>query len=131
MAGSNDHLGCFPNTEVIIVATQESSTRGQPPTSPSSQASFRTLDGEAICRICLDRGTEPLVSPCKCAGSAEFAHESCLLRWFFKTRRRRCEVCLSEVNVKSVGFKPLQKVRILAYSNSFYYAQFHFLSLRK
>ena len=131
MAGSNEHIPCCPNTEVIIVATQDSTTHRQSPTSPSSQTSFRTLDGEAICRICLDQGTEPLVSPCKCAGSAKFAHESCLLRWFFKTRRRRCEVCLSEVNVKSVGFKPLQKVRILAYSNSFCYAKFHFLSLRK
>jgi len=112
MAGSNEHITCCPNTEVIIVATQDSTTHRQSPTSPSSQTSFRTLDGEAICRICLDQGTEPLVSPCKCAGSAKFAHESCLLRWFFKTRRRRCEVCLSEVNVKSVGFKPLQKWRL-------------------
>ena len=99
-------------TEVIAVATQDTSLPTQPPCSPTSQASVRTIENETICRICLDRGTEPLVAPCKCAGSAKFAHESCLLQWFFKTRRRKCELCLSEVNVKSVGFKPLQKVSL-------------------
>eukprot|EP00795_Rhopilema_esculentum_P014683 gene14683-5776_t len=99
-------------TEVIAVATQDTSLPTQPPCSPTSQASVRTIENETICRICLDRGTEPLVAPCKCAGSAKFAHESCLLQWFFKTRRRKCELCLSEVNVKSVGFKPLQKWRL-------------------
>ena len=110
MAGINDNATCFPTSELITVATQDSVTHPNPAVSPSSEASLGSVEGEPICRICLDRGTEPLVSPCKCSGSTEFAHESCLLKWFFKTRRRRCELCLSEVNVKSVGFKPLQKV---------------------
>ena len=71
-------------------------------------------DTEVICRICLDNGAECLVAPCKCAGSAKYAHESCLLQWFFRTRRRKCELCLSDVNVKPVGFKPLAKVRIIS-----------------
>ena len=96
--------------EVITVATSSTLMQAQQSCSPVSQSSLRTFENESICRICLDRGTEPLVSPCKCSGSAKYAHESCLLQWFFKTRRRRCELCLSEVNVKSVGFKPLQKV---------------------
>ena len=116
MAGINDNAPCFPTTELITVATEDSAPNANPPVSPSSEASSRSVEGEPICRICLDRGTETLVSPCKCAGSTEFAHESCLLKWFFKTRRRRCELCLSEVNVKSVGFKPLQKVHFSTFS---------------
>lgn len=116
---AEDHSIVYPNTEVIPVASEDSPMPVQPAYSPSSESSLQTLEGDPICRICLDRGTEPLVSPCKCAGSAKFAHESCLLQWFFKTRRRRCELCLSEVNVKSVGFKPLQKVKIFPFPAPF------------
>ena len=66
---------------------------------------------QPVCRICLEHGSELLVSPCKCDGSAKYIHETCLLTWFHKTRRKRCEICLSKVNIKSVGCKPVIKVR--------------------
>ncbi len=93
--------------------TEHKDIQIQVPNSPLSHTTSISSENENICRICLDKGTETLVAPCKCSGSAKFAHESCLLQWFFKTRRRKCELCLSEVNVKSVGFKPLQKVKTL------------------
>ncbi len=91
----------------------------QIPSSPTSNTTTLSIDNEKICRICLDEGTETLVAPCKCSGSAKFAHESCLLQWFFKTRRRKCELCLSEVNVKSMGFKPLKKVSLFVLFHHF------------
>eukprot|EP00794_Sanderia_malayensis_P003341 gene3341-3830_t len=108
---SND----IENSEMItnsIDETECADMQVQVCSSPLSHATSVSSDCENICRICLEKGTEALVAPCKCAGSAAFAHESCLLQWFFKTRRRKCELCLSEVNVKSIGFKPLQKWRV-------------------
>ncbi len=66
--------------------------------------------GQPMCRICLESGNEPLVAPCQCDGSTKFIHETCLLTWFHKTRRKRCEICLSKVNIKSTGCKPMRKV---------------------
>ena len=38
-----------------------------------------------VCRICLGEEEEtvnPLISPCKCAGSMRFIHHQCLKTWF-------------------------------------------------
>mmetsp|Transcript_74918 Transcript_74918/g.139827 ORF Transcript_74918/g.139827 Transcript_74918/m.139827 type:complete len:531 (-) Transcript_74918:61-1653(-) len=36
-----------------------------------------------VCRICFERGPEPLTSPCAgCRGSSAFAHESCITRFY-------------------------------------------------
>jgi len=42
-----------------------------------------------ICRICLMEDEEvgnPLISPCKCAGSMRFIHHGCLKIWFSNRR---------------------------------------------
>uniref|UniRef100_A0A915I186 RING-CH-type domain-containing protein n=1 Tax=Romanomermis culicivorax TaxID=13658 RepID=A0A915I186_ROMCU len=53
-----------------------------------------------LCRICHSPGdkTEPLMSPCRCSGSLQFVHSSCLLRWLDISRRKshrspHCELC--------------------------------------
>ena len=51
-----------------------------------------------------------LIAPCKCTGSTKYAHEECLLKWFFKSSNKSCEVCLGTVNVTPVGYKPVQEV---------------------
>lgn len=72
-----------------------------------------SINSERICRICLDSVDEgDLIAPCKCSGSTKYAHESCLLKWFFKSSKKTCEVCLGNVNVKPIGFKPVQEVSV-------------------
>ena len=51
-----------------------------------------------------------LIAPCKCTGNTKYAHEECLLKWFFKSSNKSCEVCLGTVNVTPVGYKPVQEV---------------------
>lgn len=47
-------------------------------------------DGEPLlCRICLTEEEEkenPLLAPCKCAGSMRFIHHQCLKQWFHQRR---------------------------------------------
>ena len=93
VAGSLDHPS--PSKSVDMMA-------------PSACGS---INNENICRICLDNVDEgDLIAPCKCSGSTKYAHESCLLKWFFKSSKKSCEVCLGNVNVKPIGFKPVQEV---------------------
>jgi putative AlgH/UPF0301 family transcriptional regulator len=58
------------------------------PPAPSLQASPEptTPEGVATCRICFEKqgtapGADPLVSPCRCTGSARHVHLSCLHSW--------------------------------------------------
>jgi hypothetical protein len=53
------------------------------------------------CRICMDEESDPvanpLINPCKCAGSTKYVHRQCLLKW--RTMKEgthafyRCEIC--------------------------------------
>ena len=48
------------------------------------------------CRICFET-TGELKAPCKCAGSVQHVHDSCLRQWvasrFSRSARPRCELC--------------------------------------
>ncbi|XP_064626161.1 E3 ubiquitin-protein ligase MARCHF4-like isoform X2 [Lineus longissimus] len=53
-----------------------------------------------ICRICHQPGEEHeiLISPCRCAGSLQYIHNNCLMRWLEVSMRKsrkppRCELC--------------------------------------
>lgn len=65
--------------------------------------------GEDECRICQSSGEEVLISPCKCAGSAKWVHESCLVKWFQVSQTSSCELCSRHVAIKK-RTKPLQQV---------------------
>jgi len=66
---------------------------------------------EEFCRIChCGAEDEELISPCRCSGSAKYAHQSCLLSWLELKKDKICELCLYEMNVKKTGFKPLAQV---------------------
>ena len=46
-----------------------------------------------FCRICYNESEEEsLLSPCNCAGSIKYVHQSCLLKWL-KARKPVCELC--------------------------------------
>ena len=65
--------------------------------------------GEDECRICQSSGEEVLISPCKCAGSTKWVHESCLVKWFQVSQTSSCELCSCHVAVKK-RTKPLRQV---------------------
>lgn len=67
--------------------------------------------GEEECRICQSSGEEVLISPCKCAGSAKWVHESCLVKWFQVSQTSSCELCSLYVAIKE-RTKPLQQWRL-------------------
>ncbi|KAH9635268.1 hypothetical protein HF086_001924 [Spodoptera exigua] len=49
--------------------------------------------GSNVCRICMTRGRERLISPCNCKGSLANVHLSCLERWLNQVGRNHCELC--------------------------------------
>uniref|UniRef100_A0A1I7WRN9 RING-CH-type domain-containing protein n=1 Tax=Heterorhabditis bacteriophora TaxID=37862 RepID=A0A1I7WRN9_HETBA len=58
---------------------------------------------EPICRICHccwpSDATDPLISPCRCSGSLQYVHVSCLMHWLDISSRKLhrpavCELCL-------------------------------------
>ncbi|XP_031572679.1 E3 ubiquitin-protein ligase MARCH8-like [Actinia tenebrosa] len=77
---------------------------------PSNSTSLSASDGSElegkVCRICHNGGNEEkLLSPCRCCGSAKYAHQSCLMTWFEKKKNKICEICLYEVKLVRKGFK--------------------------
>lgn len=79
----------------------------------SASSPNKSTTSDRICRICLDNVDQgQLIAPCKCSGSTKYAHEHCLLQWFFKSSKKSCEVCLGQVNVTPIGYKPVQQWRL-------------------
>lgn len=61
--------------------------------SSSSQTSTGTAD---FCRICHETDSiSPLLTPCLCAGSLRFVHQSCLQLWLTASEMSSCELCMS------------------------------------
>ncbi|TMS34434.1 hypothetical protein L596_002028 [Steinernema carpocapsae] len=67
--------------------------------------------GDSLCRICHCTSTadpsDTLISPCRCAGSLQFVHMSCLLHWLeISSRKLRrpaiCELCLYKYRRKRI-----------------------------
>ncbi|XP_057323864.1 E3 ubiquitin-protein ligase MARCHF2 [Microplitis mediator] len=56
--------------------------------------------GSCVCRICHHPSgiTETLVSPCRCKGTLEYVHLSCLERWLNQSCRNHCELCRYRFN---------------------------------
>jgi len=73
----------------------------------------------AECRICLDTlesGRERLISPCRCSGSQQYIHESCLQRWRDEdlnlATRDRCEICRTDFKITSDHQKETYIIRL-------------------
>lgn len=66
-----------------------------------------------ICRICHCEAEpeQPLISPCLCAGSLQYVHQSCLQRWIKSSDTKKCELCKYEFIMES-KMKPITKVRM-------------------
>ena len=107
-----DTIGCNNPSDKLLdkrkCTCNEDSTVLSRPAGDVKKA-VRITIGEDECRICQSRGEEVLISPCKCAGSAKWVHESCLVKWFQVSQTSSCELCSRYVAIKK-RTKPLQQV---------------------
>jgi len=67
------------------------------------------------CRICLEEGGGPMISPCACTGTQRYVHVECLQRWRMTTdshaRRTICPVCRHAYDKSTLPAKPRQRAR--------------------
>lgn len=72
---------------------------------------------DIMCRICrCEPGAEKIISPCYCAGSLQYVHQSCLLKWlkaYDCVNKHHCELCQYEFKLKP---KPWMEWRMPALS---------------
>ncbi|XP_050356553.1 uncharacterized protein LOC126777542 [Nymphalis io] len=69
--------------------------------------------GSNVCRICMTRGRERLISPCNCKGSLANVHLSCLQRWLNQVGRNHCELCgYSYPAIRTPRYTVLQALRL-------------------
>ncbi|XP_023937295.2 E3 ubiquitin-protein ligase MARCHF8-like [Bicyclus anynana] len=69
--------------------------------------------GSNVCRICMTRGKERLISPCNCKGSLANVHLSCLQRWLNQVGRNHCELCgFSYPAIRTPRYTVLQALRM-------------------
>ncbi len=74
-----------------------------------SRETTEGTEDASICRICHTAGDETLIAPCKCKGSAQFVHATCLLTWFKKSVKNNCELCQQQVPIKKKN-RPISEV---------------------
>ena len=67
------------------------------------------LDLDLECRICHDAEGHDLISPCHCAGTSKWVHESCIIKWIRHTKTKQCEICTCPITVKRKK-KPIDQV---------------------
>ena len=72
--------------------------------------SKRDLYLDLECRICHDAEGQDLISPCHCAGTSKWVHESCIIKWIRHTKTKQCEICTCPITVKRKK-KPIDQVR--------------------
>ena len=73
---------------------QENSQEQLERESSESNSQNETLSSEKICRICYDdQKEEKLISPCKCSGSVQWVHHSCLQKWIDISHKNECSTC--------------------------------------
>ena len=79
---------------------------------PSSRGcpTKRDLYLDLECRICHDTEGQDLISPCHCAGTSKWVHESCIIKWIRHTKTKQCEICTCPITVKRKK-KPIEQVR--------------------
>lgn len=90
--------------------TENSNDKPKTPVKKSISLSSMTSSME-ICRICHCEAEpdQPLISPCMCAGSLQYVHQSCLQRWIKSSDTKKCELCKYEFRMES-KMKPITKV---------------------
>ena len=94
------------------VTTPTENINEKPKTPPKKSISMSSMTSSMeICRICHCEAEPdlPLISPCVCAGSLQYVHQSCLQRWIKSSDTKKCELCKYEFRMES-KMKPITKV---------------------
>eukprot|EP00057_Strongylocentrotus_purpuratus_P007390 XP_011661864.1 PREDICTED: E3 ubiquitin-protein ligase MARCH8 isoform X2 [Strongylocentrotus purpuratus] len=77
------------------------------PKSPTAFSAY-SYDGP-VCRICHDvtdvSGSNKLITPCGCTGSAQHIHKQCLQKWTRLKGASTCEICHKSYQKRYVKFK--------------------------
>lgn len=99
-----------PEGQITTSITENSNDKPKAP--PKKSISMTSVVSSAeICRICHCEAEpdQPLISPCLCAGSLQYVHQSCLQRWIKSSDTKKCELCKYEFRMES-KMKPITKV---------------------
>lgn len=74
---------CSTDSYDNITCDEDCSPAGTVDTVASVSHPLVDIQSVEVCRICYESGEEsnPLISPCKCAGSMQYIHLHCLRRW--------------------------------------------------
>ncbi|XP_037967203.2 uncharacterized protein LOC105380980 isoform X1 [Plutella xylostella] len=79
---------------------------------PTQRDSLSSI-GSNVCRICMTKGRERLISPCNCKGSLANVHLTCLERWLNQVGRNHCELCgYSYPAIRTPRYTVLQALRL-------------------
>ncbi|KAL4716753.1 hypothetical protein ACJJTC_001909, partial [Scirpophaga incertulas] len=88
------------NSNVVVEKSSKSSEKKKTSGNLSERSEYGIAQrdslssiGSNVCRICMTRGRERLISPCNCKGSLANVHLSCLERWLNQVGRNHCELC--------------------------------------
>ena len=71
---------------------------------------IESLEKLFTCRMCLEEDTlENLIEPCKCKGTQQYVHATCLRRWrrqfgHMHVHRVRCQICKTDYSVPISGY---------------------------
>ncbi|CAB3405251.1 unnamed protein product [Caenorhabditis bovis] len=104
------------------------------PTASSVYSLARSdLSSEPLCRICHccwpPDSNDPLISPCRCSGSLQYVHVSCLMHWLDISSRKLhrpaiCELCLYKYRRRRVLKYREMKLPACAQTDIRYYTLF-------
>ena len=100
------------STDVQAPIPTTENSNDKPKTPPKKSISLTSVTSSMeICRICHCEAEpdQPLISPCLCAGSLQYVHQSCLQRWIKSSDTKKCELCKYEFRMES-KMKPITKV---------------------
>nr|CAG4641217.1 EOG090X0DX7 [Eulimnadia texana] len=105
---ANDQRPSEDATKLLVQADNPCSPLLANTTVPCSKKI--SLTGQDLCRICHCEAEpdSPLVAPCRCSGSLQFVHQSCLQRWVQSSDTRCCELCKYPF-VMQTKVKPLKE----------------------
>lgn len=86
--------GCRPRVPPQGAAPQALSAPDVPsPVTDACDAYESKQKAQEECRVCLEADNLPMVAPCICKGSLQFAHIHCLRVWVMERGRLECEIC--------------------------------------
>ena len=87
---------------------------------------IRQPPGAPGCRFCFEPAidtSDPLITPCKCAGSIQYIHLQCLKQWRRTTENpefiRRCQLCLTNYTMPLKH--PLELIPVFEYDHAWFF----------